>query len=76
MLLRKEDYLEVCKEVAQTGERFAFAYIVDMTDEKRRMADQTAQRLGCSVRWLTAERVKEEDAIERWLANFRDRSMW
>ena len=72
MLLKKEDYLPLCAEVSESSEPFVFAYILDMTDEKRDMAEQTAQKLGCKVRYLTAERVKEEDTFEKWLANFRD----
>jgi len=43
-----------------------------MTDEKKRMADQTARALGCCVKYLTAEKVQVDDTIEKWLANFRD----
>lgn len=49
-----------------------FAYILDMTDEKRQMAENTAKTLGCGVRYLSADKVKKEDTIEKWLANFRD----
>ena len=72
MLLKKEDYVEVCKNVPESKEPFVFAYILDMTDEKRRMAEQTAKTLGCVVRYLSADKVKKEDTIEKWLANFRD----
>lgn len=72
MLLKKEDYLELCKDEPQSEEPYVFAYILDMTDEKRAMAEQTAKTLGCSVLYLTAEKVKVEDTIEKWLANFRD----
>lgn len=51
---------------------FVFAYILDMTDEKRQMAENTAKTLGCGVRYLSADKVKKEDTIEKWLANFRD----
>ena len=72
MLLKKEDYIEVCRNVPESKESFVFAYILDMTDEKRKMADQAAKTLGCSVRYLSADKVKKEDTIEKWLANFRD----
>ncbi|NLB79932.1 MAG: polysaccharide pyruvyl transferase family protein, partial [Clostridiaceae bacterium] len=72
MLLKKEDYLEVCKDVPQNEEPFVFAYILDMTEDKRIMAEQTAKTLGCSVRYLSAGRVKSDDTIEKWLANIRD----
>lgn len=74
MLLKKEDYLEVCKDEPQSNEPFVFAYILDMTEEKRKMAEQTANRLGCGVKYLSSDKVKEEDTIEKWLANFRDAS--
>lgn len=72
MLLNKEDYLEVCKNVPQSEETFVFAYILDMTDEKKVMAEQTAKQLGSSVKYLSSDKVKEDDTIEKWLANFRD----
>ena len=64
--------MEVCKNVPVCNVLFVFAYILDMTDEKLKMAEQTAKTLDCSVRYLTADKVKEEDTIEKWLANFRD----
>ena len=72
MLLSKSDYLELCKEIPQSQESFVFAYLLDMTDNKREMAKQTAKTLGCSVRYLSAGKVNNEDTIEKWLANFRD----
>lgn len=72
MLLDKEDYLELCKDVPRIEESFVFAYILDMTDAKRKMAEQTAKQLGCGVKYLSSDKVKEEDTIEKWLANFRD----
>lgn len=72
MLLDKEDYLAVCKGESQHKEKFVFAYILDMTEEKREMAEQTSKKLGCDIRYLTAEKVQSYDTIEKWLANFRD----
>lgn len=72
MLLKKEDYIEVCKNEPESKEPFVFAYILDMTDEKRQMAEMTAKTLGCGVCYLSADKVKKEDTIEKWLANFRD----
>lgn len=72
LLLNIEDYLELCKCVPFSHQSYVFAYILDMTDDKRVMAEQTAKTLGCSVRYLSAGKVKSEDTIEKWLANFRD----
>lgn len=72
MLLKKENYIEVCKNEPESNEPLVFAYILDMTDEKRQMAENTAKTLGCGVRYLSADKVKKEDTIEKWLANFRD----
>lgn len=72
MLLKEEDYLELCKDEPYSQEPYMFAYILDMTNEKRAMAEHTASTLGCSVRYLTADKVKADDTIEKWLANFRD----
>ena len=72
MLLKKEDYLVVCKDIPQSKESFVFAYILDMTDEKKKMVGQTAKQLGCGVKYLSSDKVKADDTIEKWLANFRD----
>lgn len=72
MLLKKEDYVEVCKNVPESKKAFVFAYILDMTDEKQNMAELIAKKQGCNVRFLTADKVKSNDTIEKWLANFRD----
>lgn len=72
MLLKKKDYLQLCKEKPINVERFIFAYILDMTDGKRRFIDKTAQIKNCKVLYLTADKVKRGDTIEGWMANFRD----
>ena len=72
MLLKKEDYIEICKNVPESKEPFVFAYILDMTDEKRKMAEFVAKQQGCKVRYQTADKVTADDTIEKWLANFRD----
>lgn len=71
-LLKKDDYLELCKDVAQTAKPFVFAYILDMTEEKRKMAMHIASILNSTVIYLTADKTKAEDTIENWLAYFRD----
>lgn len=72
MLLDKADYIKVCKDVPQTRDRFVFAYILDSTEDKKSMAERIADTLGCRVKYLTAEKVHEDDTIEKWLASFRD----
>lgn len=74
LLLKKDDYLEICKDVAQSSRLFVFAYILDMTEEKRKMAMHIASILSCTVVYLTADKTKAEDTIENWLAYFRDAS--
>ena len=72
MLLKMEDYLDLCKDVPISKEPFVFAYILDMTVEKRKMSELAAKEFGCGVKYLSADKVKEGDTIEKWLANFRD----
>lgn len=72
MLLSSEDYLAICKNVPENKEPFVFAYILDMSDEKKAMTEKVAKSLGCSIKFLTADKVNEDDTIEKWLANFRD----
>ena len=72
MLLQRRDYLAVCKDVPEDTESFVFAYILDMNDEKKKLAEIVAEACGCRVKYLTADKVKEDDTIEKWRANFRD----
>lgn len=72
MLLEKEDYLDVCKDVKICEDSFVFGYILDMNENKRKMTEKVARTLGCCVKYLAADKVKEDDTIENWLANFRD----
>ena len=74
LLLEKDAYLDICKNEPQSNKPFVFAYILDMTEEKKRMAERIAQTLGHSVKFLTAEKVKADETIERWLSCFRDAS--
>ena len=47
--------------LGDAGRQFGFgkAKVKNMTDEKRKMADQAAKTLGCSVRYLSADKVKK-----------------
>lgn len=72
MLLTKVDYIDLCESVPLNREPFVFAYFLDITSAKNDLAVKVAEKLGCSIRYLTAGKVAAGDTIEKWLANFRD----
>ena len=71
MLLDKEDYCKLCEAVPKCDKRFVFAYLLDKSPEKVKMAERVAKSCGCEVKYITGK-VSAEDTIEKWLASFRD----
>lgn len=72
MLLDIADYIKLCRHEKVRESSFVFAYILDMTEEKKNMAYRIAKKRGCDVVFLDVKRVQAQDSIEKWLSNFRD----
>lgn len=73
LLLDIPDYMELCSMVPKEQNEFMFAYILDMTREKKDIIDNVGRELGIPIQYHTAEE-KAALSIEEWIAKFRDTS--
>ena len=73
LLLNKEDYAELCKEVKGATVPFLLAYILDIDNEKRAYITKIADNMGLNVYFCTAD-SDISLSVEQWLAMFRDAS--
>lgn len=71
LLLDKDDYAKLCRDIPVASEPFLLAYILDMDADKRRYVEDFAARLGLKVRFCTADGGANM-SVEQWLAMFRD----
>lgn len=72
LLLNKEDYGKVCHDVPKK-EKHIFVYSLVVSEGVLAVAEKVAEAMGLSIIVKQAGRkVKKEDTIEDWLAEFRD----
>ena len=72
LLLNKEDYGKVCNDV-QRKEKHIFVYSLVVSEGVLAVAEKVAEAMGLSIIVKQAGRkVKKEDTIEDWFAEFRD----
>ena len=71
LLLDKEDYENVCKDVPKEEKSFVASYILDFTPEKERFICKMAAEKGLSVRIFSAGKDMKW-SVEEWLSMFRD----
>lgn len=73
LLLSKEDYCLLCKNIPVENDPYLCAYILDITEEKQTLINRMAQSRGLKVRFFSSH----DDTslkVEEWLATFRDAS--
>lgn len=74
LLLTRKDYEAICNDIPQQAP-YLFAYILDITEEKRAFCIQLAQQKGIPLHLMQADKsVNATDCPEKWLASFRDAS--
>lgn len=73
LLLDKEDYCEVCKDVPVVRERFLAAYVLDKNDAVLAQCESIATKQGLTLKFFEAG-SKASLSIPEWLAMFRDAS--
>lgn len=73
MLLDKEDYCEVCKDVPVVKEKFLAAYVLDKNDDIRTQCESIASERGLTLKFFEAN-SNASLSIPEWLAMFRDAS--
>ena len=74
LLLEKEDYTLLCKDVPTATEELLFAYILDETCESKSILEKIAKEKSLKLKLVSAH----DDCtltIEEWLAMFRDAKM-
>lgn len=72
LLLDKEDYGKVCHDVPKK-EKHIFVYSLVVSEGVLAVAEKVAEAMGLSIIVKQAGRkVKKEDTIEDWFAEFRD----
>ena len=74
LLLEKEDYSQLCKDVPTTTEDLLFAYILDETCESKSILEKIAKEKGLKLK-LVGAHDNCTLTIEEWLATFRDAKM-
>lgn len=75
MLLTKNDYIELCKDIPQRKEPFLFVYMLDTNEERMKSIKAFAVVNGWKVLYKTAGAdITQNDFVEDWLSIFRDAS--
>lgn len=73
LLLDRSAYARLCAGIPPSPTPTLFAYILDLTPDKRRQAEQLARHMGLSLRLMSAEsNLQRRDSVEGWLAGLRD----
>ena len=73
LLLKKEDYLEVCKDVPFSTEKILVAYVLDMSESVSELCKSVAKERGLVIKMLRAD-FGSVLSVPEWLAMFRDAS--
>ena len=71
LLLDKEDYCEVCKDVPIIKDRFLAAYVLDKNEAVRVQCESIAAERNLSLKFFEAS-TNASLSVSEWLAMFRD----
>ena len=73
LLLKKEKYLEICRDIPDSSEQFLAAYILNMNSSVQLQCESIAKEMGLEIKYFSAD-SKSTLTIPEWLAMFRDAS--
>ena len=73
LLLDESDYLDLCKGVQMSSEKYLAAYVLGMNENIQRTCDKIAKERGLLLKVFSAD-SKASLTIPEWLAMFRDAS--
>ncbi len=73
LLLKKEDYLEVCENVSASSELYLAAYVLNMSESISKECKQIAAEKGLELKVFSAD-AQASLSVPEWLAMFRDAS--
>lgn len=71
LLINKEKYEELCKDVSVDNSSFLAAYILDLDKEKEEFIYNIAKEKNLTIRFFSAD-TNASLSIQEWLAVFRD----
>lgn len=71
LLLDKEDYTELCKDVPANSEQYLAAYVLDINDKKSEFIQKIVNEQQLPLKIFSAGNTSKL-TIEEWLAMFRD----
>jgi len=74
LLISRERYLDLCREVPVTSEPYLAVYCLDVTPQKREIFTNIAHDRGLQLRYFSAHNELSL-TVQQWLAMFRDASM-
>ena len=73
LLLEKLDYLDLCKNVPESSEKYLAAYVLGMNENVKRECEEEAKERGLILKMFSAD-SNASYTIPEWLAMFRDAS--
>lgn len=73
LLLKKEDYLDLCSDVPKETRGFLAVYMLDVNDVIKSFCETEAQKRGFVIKYFSAD-SKSTLSVPEWLAMFRDAS--
>ncbi|WP_298770872.1 polysaccharide pyruvyl transferase family protein [uncultured Fibrobacter sp.] len=73
LLLKKEDYAEICKDVHFETKQVLAAYVLNIDDSILKLCKTIAKERGLELKFFSAD-TKANLSIPEWLAMFRDAS--
>lgn len=74
LLLEKDDYLKLCKDIPITNEDLLFAYILDVDTNAKDQLEKIAQDKRLKLKLVSAD-SECSLSVDEWLAMFRDAKM-
>lgn len=73
LLLQKSDYIELCNNTEKSLSKYLCAYVLDLSDEKRRIIQEIALEKRLEVKMFSAH-DNMSLTVEEWLDSFRNAS--
>lgn len=71
MLVSKERYKKLCKDIPTDNDGYILAYYLDSNVELAQCAEIVSQELGLPIKIISGL-IKSNDTVEAWIAAFRD----
>lgn len=73
LLLTRDDYLLICKDIPSSSEKYLAVYVLDENEQVTKTYEKVAENLGLVIKKFHAD-SKSTLTVPEWLAMFRDAS--